>query len=51
MCVMCCSVETIYCRVMLYISKDREDNIFSDGKTFITLLKHSDLLQRKSTNL
>ena len=41
---MCCYVETIYRRVMLYTSKDREKNIFSDDITFITPSKSSDLL-------
>ena len=44
LCVMCCCVETISRRVMLYTSKDRENNIFSDDITFITLSKSSDLL-------
>ena len=48
---MCCCVETIYRRVMLYTSKDREKNIFSDDITFNTVSKTSDLLLRKSTNL
>ena len=41
---MCFCVETIYRRVMLYTSKDREKNIFSDDITFITLSETSDLL-------
>ena len=41
---MCCYVETIYRRVMLYASKDREKNIFSGDITFNTLSKSSDLL-------
>ena len=41
---MCCCVETIYRRVMLYTSNDRENNIFSDDITFNTLSKTSDLL-------
>ena len=44
MCAMCCCAETIYRRVVLHTSKDREKNIFSDGISFITLLKTSDLL-------
>ena len=44
MCALCCCVETIHRRVMLYTSKDREKHIFSDEITFITLLKTSDLL-------
>ena len=41
MCIMCCCVETIYRRVMLYTctSKDRERNIFSDDITFNTVSK------------
>ena len=34
----------MYRRVMLYTSKDREKNIFSDDITFVTLSKTSDLL-------
>ena len=30
-------VETIYCRIMLYTSKDRKKNTFSDDFTVITL--------------
>ena len=41
---MCCCVETIYRRVILYTSKDREKNIFSDDITFNTVSKSSDLL-------
>ena len=41
---MCCCVGTMYRRVMLYTSKDRENNIFSDDTSFITLSKTSDLL-------
>ena len=41
---MYCCVETIYCRVLLYTSKDREENIFSDDITFNTVSKVSDLL-------
>ena len=37
-------VETKYRRVMLYTSKDREKNIFSDDINCITLSKTSDLL-------
>ena len=33
--------ETMYCRVMLFTSKDGEKNIFSDDITFITLSKTS----------
>ena len=40
---MCCCVETIYRRVLLYTSKDKERNILSDGITFVSLLKTSDL--------
>ena len=42
--IMCCCVETIYRRVMLYKSKDREKNIFSNDISFNTLSKTSDLL-------
>ena len=48
---MCCCVETINRRVILYTSMDREKNIFSDDNSFITLSKSSDLLKGKSTNL
>ena len=41
---MYCCVETIYRKVMLYTSKDREKNIFSDDITFNTLSKTFDLL-------
>ena len=41
---MCCRVETINRRVMLYISNDRVKNIYSDDITFITLSKSSALL-------
>ena len=41
---MCCCVETMYCKVMLYASKDWEKNIFSVDITFITLPKTLDLL-------
>ena len=41
---MYCCVETIYLRVLLYTSKDREENIFSDDITFNTVSKVSDLL-------
>ena len=41
---MYCCVETIYRRVLLYTSKDREENIFSDDITFNTVSKVSDLL-------
>ena len=41
---MFCCVETIYRRVVLYTSKDREKNIFSDDITFNTVSKSSDLL-------
>ena len=41
MCAMCCCVETMYRRVMIYTSIDREKNIFSDDITFITLSKAS----------
>ena len=41
---MCCCIETIYRRVMLYTSKDGENNILSDDITFNTLSKSSDLL-------
>ena len=36
--------ETMYRRVMLYTSKDRKKNIFSDDIIFITLSKTSDQL-------
>ena len=41
---MCCFVETINRRVMLYTSKDGEKSIFADDITFITLSKRSELL-------
>ena len=41
---MCCCVEIIYRRIILYTSEDKEKNIFSDDITFITLSKTSDLL-------
>ena len=41
---LCCCVETIYRRVMLYTSNDREKNILSNDITLFTLLKTSDLL-------
>ena len=41
---MCCCVETVYGIVMLYTSKDREKNLFSDDITFNTASKTSDLL-------
>ena len=41
---MYCCVETIYRRVLLYTSKDREETIFSDDITFNTVSKVSDLL-------
>ena len=44
MCAMFCCVETINRRVMLYTSKEKGMNIFSDDITFITLLNTSDLL-------
>ena len=44
MCAISGCVITIYGRVMLYTSKDREKNIFLDDITFITLFKTSDLL-------
>ena len=37
-------VETIDRRVILYTSKDREKNIFSDDITFINLSNNSYLL-------
>ena len=37
-------------RIMLYTSKVREKNIFSDDISFITLSETSYLLQRKSHN-
>ena len=45
MCTMCCCVETIYRRVLFIkcTSKDKERNILSDGITFVSLLKTSDL--------
>ena len=50
---MCCCIETIYRRVILYTctSNDSENNIFSDDITFITISKTSKLLKRKYTNL
>ena len=41
---MCCCVKKMYHKILLYTSKDREKNIFSDDITYNTVSKVSDLI-------